>query len=874
MKKLWNKFKQSFSFGNSRQPTEEELAAIRRTFADRYNHFRLLIQANTRAHDAMGELEEALRGFRPYGMQYVRALCTRISTLIFQMVRHLDSLHPNTYTRLFEVLQDIQERIQPHIEFQVPEWAGSEPVLGLHEIGRAHVDICGPKMAMLGEAGNKLSLRIPEGFVITTVAYGRFIRSGDLAQEINRLVQMTDSEDRESMFQLSSRIMQLIMAAPLPEDLAETILAAYDSLSERIGRKAKLAVRSSALGEDVEGAAFAGQYRSLLNVSRSGLLDAYKEVVASKYSMQAMAYRMSRGMRDEDVAMSVGCMVMVPASSSGVAYSRNPVNVRDDHVSVHSVWGLPRAVVDGTAATDVFVLDREKPMRLVERSVAEKDEKYVCHEEEGVCTADVLEENRNAPSLTDPQAALVAREAVRIEEYFGTPQDIEWALDADGVFHLLQCRPLMLVNRAREQVVRPENLPEPLLARGRTASPGVGVGPVHLVRKGADALTFPVGGIMVLRQARPSRAALLDRCSAVISEQGGIAGHLANVAREFGVPALFGVEGALDVFENGQIITVDADGRAVYDGAVEALLSENLPERIMRGSPVQASLRKAARHIVRLNLTDPDSTKFRPSECRTLHDIMRFCHEMAVREMFEYGTNDTFVQAASRQLICDVPKQFWVLNLDDGITPEGEKRNDRCVLLDQITSYPMQMLWKGMQAVPWTGPPPVHTGGLMSVMFEATMNPNLTVASGTKYTQKNYFMVSRNYCSLQSRFGFHFCGVEALVSERISENYASFQFKGGAANLERRIRRAKFVAGLLEEFDFRARVREDNMFARVEGLDRETMGHRLKVLGYLITHTRQLDMIMTNRAAVEERRRVFLADIAKFGKPQDVKKEE
>jgi len=152
----------------------------------------------------------------------------------------------------------------------------------------------------------------------------------------------------------------------------------------------------------------------------------------------------------------------------------------------------------------------------------------------------------------------------------------------------------------------------------------------------------------------------------------------------------------------------------------------------------------------------------------------------------------------------------------------------------------------------------------MSVMFEATVNPELIPAGKSLFSQKNYFMISKNYCSLQSRFGFHFCGVEALVSERSTENSASFQFKGGAANLERRILRARFIAQLLEEFDFRVRVREDNMVARLEGLDRAGMEHRLKVLGYLITHTRQLDMIMTNKAEVEKYRNKFLNDIKIF----------
>jgi pyruvate,water dikinase len=338
-----------------------------------------------------------------------------------------------------------------------------------------------------------------------------------------------------------------------------------------------------------------------------------------------------------------------------------------------------------------------------------------------------------------------------------------------------------------------------------------------------------------------------------------MAGHLANVAREFRVPALFGVRGATSILNNGDRVTVDADGMTVYRGHVESLLDPDYaPKNLMEGSPVLRALERVAAYVIPLNLIDPDSPEFHPKKCQTYHDITRFAHELSVQEMFNFGKERHFAERGSKRLVCEVPMQWWVINLDDGFKEpvEGE-----LVSLENICSVPMLALWRGVIAIPWAGPPSVDAGGFLSVLMQSASNPALDPATSSPFAARNYFMISKNFCSLMSRFGFHFSTVEALVGDRPQENYVGFTFKGGAADLRRRVKRAHLLASILREYDFRVSVREDSVVSRVDNRDEEFMKSRLVILGHLIMHTRQLDMIMASDSAVRTYRAGFVKDI-------------
>jgi pyruvate,water dikinase len=835
--------------------------ALRAAFKARYHNFKLLLSANNKALEIMSEMEETLRGSRPFGMSFVRANATAISVNVFRIVKNLDELAPKQYLELYARFQEIQDRINRELT-QRDFLPADRLVYSLGEVDKTMADQVGGKMANLGEIKNRIGLAVPDGFVVSSLAYQRFMAHSELQAEIDRRLQSSRTEEMADLYRMSSGIQQLIILSGFPPDLEAAIREAHEGLEREAGAGVAVSLRSSALAEDASGTSFAGQYRSILNVGKETILEAYKEIIASKYSVPAMAYRLNRGIRDEDIAMCVGCMVMVPAASSGVMYSRNPLQIRDTSVHINSVWGLPKSVVDGSVTPDLFVVAREPSPSISRRDIRIKEREYVCDPREGVCRLDITGERKSAPSLTDEQVLRLADIAVRLETHYGAPQDIEWAVSREGRVHLLQCRPLQQRQGDRADPASEEMgaaREAPLLAGGSTASPGVGCGRVFRVDKEADMLRFPEGAVLVASQSLPRWAALLSRAVGVVTEQGSVTGHLANVAREFGVPALFGVSDATRLMQENELVTVDADGLRVYRGRVEELLAQGSPPRnLMAGSPVHNILRNVLAHVAPLHLIDPDSPRFRPEKCETFHDITRFAHEKSVQEMFRFGKAHRFPERSSKQLVCDVPMQWWILNLDDGFNEEVQ---GKYVRLENISSIPMLAIWDGIVAVPWKGPPPVDRKGFLSVMVEATVDPGLDPSMKSPYADRNYFMISRNYCSLNSRFGFHFSGIEALVSERAAENYVSFLFKGGAADYPRRVARAAFVADILQRFGFRAEVKEDATFARQEGHEEGFMRERLRLLGYLIIHTRQLDMIMANSGSFHQYREKILHDL-------------
>eukprot|EP01022_Parablepharisma_sp_SALTPOND_P015745 TRINITY_DN2253_c0_g4_i2.p1 TRINITY_DN2253_c0_g4~~TRINITY_DN2253_c0_g4_i2.p1 ORF type:complete len:1126 (-),score=266.00 TRINITY_DN2253_c0_g4_i2:3669-7046(-) len=845
---------------------EEELEALRRRFRARHHNFKLLLSGNNEALEHIGHIEELARGVHPFGGQTVRASAARITTLAYRSIKHLEAITSTPQTTLLErfsgIKDNVDEVLSPHR--RVRDVAGGSRILPLSDVTKQDADHVGPKMARLGEAKNVLGMNVPDGFVITAAAFQEFMNYSELRDEINRRIQAR-SDELTSRMPLAQELQALVLNAPLPPALEDALVQASAALAQKTGAPLRLVVRSSALGEDLAGASFAGQHRSAVNVSRESLSMVYKEIVASTYSLEAISYRLTKGIPEESAVMCVGVLQMVDATAGGVAYSRDPMGVRADSALVYSVFGLPKQMVDGVDAADFIALDRESA-EILEHDIGHKTMRTVCNSGEGVRHEELDPVLARQSSIDAPTARRLFDLAMRLERHFGEPQDMEWALNPEGEIVVLQTRPLPA---AIHRGVTSHELDLPLpgspveseevsgetaheLGRGIVASPGVAAGPVHILQREADMLTMAPGSVIVVKRPLPRFAPALADASAIVAEEGGAAGHLASVARELGKPALFGVVDALRRLPAGEIVTVDADSMVLFAGRQEVRLQRRPPQtNLMRGSRVHDMLLAVLPHIARLTLLDPQSDEFAARNCQSMHDIFRFCHERALLAMFDFGEDTPFPDRAARLLAGGKSSQFKVIDLGDAF---HHKTHDNKIRVEDVESVPFQAFWKGMTAVPWAGPPAVETKGLASILHEAMLNTDLEPSMPSAYTAQNYFMVAQDFMSAQSRFGFHFSTVEALVSERPRENYVSFRFAGGAAGQSRREARAVLVASLLDDLGFETVRHFDAVRARMDNRSAETMISRLAALGFLTMHTRQLDMVLGTDGAVESYR--------------------
>jgi len=471
----------------------------------------------------------------------------------------------------------------------------SAMVVPFENLRMSDVEDVGGKNASLGEMISQIptEVRVPSGFATTSHAFRVFLKQENLDNRIETALENLNSENLSDLATTGAMIRQWIIDQALPEILENEIRLAFQKLNGQ-DAKASYAVRSSATAEDLPDASFAGQQESFLNVQGiDDILVKIKEVFASLYNDRAISYRVHKGFKHSDVALSAGVQKMVRSdlATSGVMFTIDTESGFKDVVFITSSYGLGETVVQGAVNPDEFYV--HKPMlsagkkAIVRRSLGSKliQMKFASEVERKqngklVSIEDVPSEMRNRYSLTDLEINQLAKYAVLIENHYGHPMDIEWGKDGlDGHLYILQARPETVKSQSKgksEQRFRLKNKGT-VLAEGRAIGQKIGTGPVRLVSHSSQMESVQPGDILVTDMTDPNWEPVMKRASAIVTNRGGRTCHAAIIARELGIPAVVGCGNATEILVSESLVTVscaEGDTGFIYDGVLETEISE------------------------------------------------------------------------------------------------------------------------------------------------------------------------------------------------------------------------------------------------------------------------------------------------------------
>ena len=424
----------------------------------------------------------------------------------------------------------------------------------------------GGKSANLGELSNEVDVPVLPGYATTADAYDKFIHDTDLRDKIEKLLDGLDTDDVNDLQRRGEQIRAHIKEAEMPEELRESFVEAYEELEEKLGvDNPEVAVRSSATAEDLPGASFAGQQETYLNVQgKQDLIKRVKDCYASLFTNRAISYREDKGFSHFDVKLSavVQKMGRSDIGAAGVMFTLDPDSGFDNVVTINGSYGLGEYVVLGEVNPDEFTVFKEN-MGIIERKLGDKEIKLVRDDdsdENDNKEVKVDKADREKYCITDNQVQELAKYALRIEDHYGKPMDIEWVLDGQTKeLYIVQARPETVQAEKDENVIEDHKLEEEseVILEGEAIGSKIGNGTAHVLDSPKEIDQFEEGEVLVTDMTDPDWEPIMKQAGAIITNKGGRTSHAAIVSRELGVPAVIGTENATSKLKDGQDVTVD-----------------------------------------------------------------------------------------------------------------------------------------------------------------------------------------------------------------------------------------------------------------------------------------------------------------------------
>ena len=808
------------------------------TFRFRYETLRSLLNKNGNAQQILSDLEADLNHMRHYDKRVKRPI-QRLITESLLMAQELNLMTGDHYSDLYEVIFQLRNKIDQLFLADLPE-ADHPLIVRLTDQSEPDPAMVGGKAMGVWRLGKYFEAQVPPGFVVTTAAYNRIIEDNDLHNRIRILLNNLDVTEDQAQFQSRTRtIRQMIREATVSEDI-DNIIRKQAEMIDRKLPGCLWAVRSSAVCED--GAhSFAGQFDSELRIKSENIISAYLHVIASRFTDRAVKYRIHNNFREVDTPMAVLFMPMVDAAAAGVVYTSDYKGPDTDTMVISAVPGLANRMVKGEVRADTFLVSKKEAPAITRMIPANE-------------TTDA---GNPLDYIPNEKIVEIAQLAVKAMNRFGHELDMEWAMDQNGNVRLLQARLLSLSEAddasMGKTLQRKDSLP--IVDGGITIFPGRAEGPVKFLGPADDLSDVPEGAVVLVEQPLPALASILPKIAALLVMEGNPVGHLATLVREFSVPCIFRVGKNAGILTGKNIISVNATKRTVYAGIRWPGIRDRVLARIAAGNRHQQKSGPLYDLVLGLNLLDPDASSFKAKSCQSVHDTLRFMHEMSVRSMFGFGDKQSRAwNQKSKKLITALPVKFQLIDLDQSV-PENVKKPAP----EDVGSVPFAALWRGVsdKRLSWPDRWEKEMRGMPSEFKETVLGGN---RGPRRASDKNYAIVAKDYMNLNARFAYHYAMVDAMVGPGTEHNHVHFRFRGGGAADENRKRRARFLERVLRESGFGVDRSGDLVTAWFRRYPQKDSENALEFLGRLIVCARQLDAALKTDAAIKIYAQYFLKE--------------
>ena len=452
--------------------------------------------------------------------------------------------------------------------------------------------LVGGKCSSLGELhkiAKRIGFSIGDGFALTIDMYDTFIEYNGLTAQIETDIANINADNIKELEEKSKNLRDLIVNGEFSEHHKEIIAEYYNKLSQIYTvDNLEVAVRSSALAEDLPNASFAGQHDTFLNVSGTDhLLESIKECFASLFNGRAVSYRKTHNIALSDVKISVAIQKMIRSDigSAGVAFSLDPETGYDKAIVINSAFGLGELVVSGGVKPDEFILDK-RVLRDIEadpiiiKKKGDKNTKIIYDTEKGgIKEVETSEYERLNYSMTNNQIISLGRYLLQLEKNYSkllgkpTAVDVEWAIDGtDHNMYIIQTRP-ETVHSNDSDILNIQNYV--LDTKGDVLLTGVAVGDkissgkLKLIKDIHDCDDFNKGDILVTEMTTPDWEPIMKISSGIITDKGGRTCHAAIVARELGLNAVVGCGNSTKILKDVEEVTLScAEGETgfIYNG--------------------------------------------------------------------------------------------------------------------------------------------------------------------------------------------------------------------------------------------------------------------------------------------------------------------